>query len=206
MTRKYNDKVLVLATHNAGKVREIKSLLDPLKINSISAKDLNLPEPIEDGLTFTENAEIKSRASAKASGLPALADDSGLVVPILNGEPGIYSARWAFDPVKNTRNFSIAINKLEKEIKKKGESVAGQPAQFVCALSLCWPDNKVETVEGVISGSLTFPPKGLNGFGYDPIFIPKGHALTFGEMAPDNKDPISHRTIAFKKLISKCFE
>ena len=205
MTRKYNDKVLVLATHNTGKVNEIKNLLNPLKIKSISARDLNIPEPIEDGLTFIENAEIKSRASARTSGFPALADDSGLVVPILDGDPGIYSARWAFDPIKNTRNFSMAINKIEKTIQKKGENISGQPAHFVCALSLCWPDGDVETVEGVVSGSLTFPPKGSNGFGYDPIFIPENHVLTFGQMTPKKKDLISHRTIAFKKLVEKCF-
>jgi XTP/dITP diphosphohydrolase len=204
MARKLQEKKAVIASHNMGKVSEISELLSLYKITTVSAGELNLPEPEENGQTFIENAEIKARASAKGSGLVALADDSGLVVPILDGQPGIYSARWAADPRGKGGNFSYAIEKIKFAIKKTGNDVSGQQAYFVCALSLCWPDDYILSFEGYIQGTLTFPPRGNKGFGYDPIFLPENNSLTFGEMSPVEKHKISHRADAFKKLAGHC--
>jgi XTP/dITP diphosphohydrolase len=178
-------------------VREIAALLAPFGVEIVAAPDLGLPEPIETGASFRENAEIKARAAAKASGSPALADDSGLVVPALDGAPGIWSARWAGP----ARDFRIAMERVERELAGKTD----RRAHFVCALALAWPDGHCESFEGRVDGTLVWPPRGSRGFGYDPIFLPDGHAETFGEMAPEKKHAISHRADAFRKLVSACF-
>lgn len=201
MARKFDEKKLVVASHNAGKVREISELLLPYGIEVLSSAQLNLSEPIEDGDTFIANAEIKSRCATKESGLVSLADDSGLVVPALDGAPGIHSARYAYNPWKEERDFEYAMGKLNLELGKKDRS-----AYFVCVLSIAWPDGHVETFEGKVHGALTWPARGENGFGYDPMFIADGHTDTFGEMNPDAKHAISHRADAFKKLIDACFK
>jgi len=201
----FNEKTIVIASHNPGKIHEISSLLSPYGIETLSAKKLQLPEPKEDGKTFTENAEIKARASSKASGLAALADDSGLVIPVLGGKPGIYSARWTIDSFGNKKGFAYAMEKIRHTIMKKKLPPEGQKAHFTCALCLCWPDGHVLNLEGFVYGSITFPPRGNKGFGYDPIFIPENHVLTFGEMSPSIKDTLSHRADAFNKLAACCF-
>ena len=190
---------LVLATHNAGKVREITGLMRPFRIEVLSAGDLGLAEPEETGMTFIENAELKARAAAVASGMLALSDDSGLCVAGLDGAPGIYSARWA-GPDKD---FSVAMQRVENELKRRASD--NRRAYFVCALSLCWPDGYCESFQGDAHGQLVFPPQGSKGFGYDPIFMADGHAITFGEMDPDAKHAISHRARAFKQMIDACF-
>ena len=195
MARLLSDKELIIATHNNGKFEEITALLQPYKISTISAKDFGLPEPIEDGDTFIANAEIKARAASIRSGKPALSDDSGLVIPALGGAPGIHSARWA-GPEKN---FSIAMEKIEKQMKNQDPQ-----AYFVCALALIWPDGHIEAFEGKIMGSLVWPPRGDRGFGYDPIFLPKGYDITFGEFEPTAKHKISHRAEAFRQLTTAC--
>lgn len=201
MSRKFAEKKLVIASHNSGKVIEINALLNPFGVEAISAGELGLPEPVEDGLTFMANAELKARAAATGSNLPALADDSGLVVPVLGGDPGIYSARWAGE----NKDFDLAMQKIADAIKAKGQEPEGQSAYFACALSLCWPDGDIETLEGTVHGTLTFPPRGTHGFGYDPIFVPINYQLTFGEMDPAKKHQMSHRAAAFKKLVATCF-
>ena len=205
MERKFIERSILIASHNLGKVNEISKLLVPYKVTTVSARELGLPEPEETGQTFIENAKIKALAASTGSGLPALADDSGLVIPILNGDPGIFSARWALQPDGKNSNFTDAIKKIKRAIKKTGANAGGQEASFVCALSLCWPDGVIVSFKGVIRGSLAFPPQGNKGFGYDPIFIPEKRQLTFGEMDQVEKHQISHRAIAFKKLIEHCF-
>ncbi len=194
--RRFAGDRLVIASHNRGKIAEIADLLAPLGVDVVPAAALGLAEPEETGTTFRENAGLKARAAARASGLPALADDSGLAVEALGGAPGIRSARWA----GAARDFAAAMRKVEAALK-------GTPsrARFVCALALAWPDGHVETVEGTVSGRLRFPPKGDRGFGYDPIFVPDGHDITFGEMEPERKHAISHRADAFRKLLARCF-
>lgn len=192
--------LLVVASHNQGKVREIKALLGPHGIEPVSAGDLKLPEPEETGLTFIANAELKARAAADASGHPALADDSGLWVDALDGAPGIYSARWA-GPAKD---FRIAMARVEKELKEKGAKDFS--AKFVCALSIAMPPyngnkGEMKSFEGEVYGHLSFPPRGDRGFGYDPIFIPKGWDQTFAEIDPQTKNDMSHRAHAFTKLL-----
>jgi XTP/dITP diphosphohydrolase len=192
--------ILIVASHNLGKVREIKALLGPHGIEPISAKELGLPEPEETGASFAANAELKARAAADAGHHPALADDSGLWVDALDGAPGIYSARWA-GPAKD---FRVAMARVEKELvgKELLESKARDySAKFVCALSLAMPHGEIKTFEGEIHGHLTFPPKGLLGFGYDPIFIADGFEQTFGEIDPHVKNAMSHRARAFEKLL-----
>ena len=196
MARKFTEKKLVIASHNPGKVEEINDLLSPFGVDVVSAAELGLPEPIEDGDTFIANAEIKARAAAKSAELPALADDSGLVVPALDGDPGIYSARWAGEG----KNFDLAMHKVRQAIEAKGENPEGQKAYFASALSLCWPDNHCETLEGTVHGRLTFPPRGTKGFGYDPIFVPLNKRITFAQMKPKEKFKIDHRFNAFKKI------
>ncbi len=188
---------LIIATHNQGKVREFRELLAPLGFHVKSAGELNLPEPEETGTTFEANAELKAVAAATAAKLPALADDSGLAIPALDGAPGIYSARWA-GPAKD---FNLAMNRVAEELHKKGLEPSGTPAYFVCALSYARADGSVETVRGEIHGTLTFPARGENGFGYDPIFVANGYDKTFGEMEPDAKHLISHRAQAFAALL-----
>jgi XTP/dITP diphosphohydrolase len=186
---------LVVASHNEGKVREINALLAPFGIETLGAAALNLAEPEETGVTFAENAILKARAAALATGFYALSDDSGLVVDGLNGAPGIYSARWAGP----TKDFPFAMARIEKEL-------GGNPdrrAHFVCVLALAAPDGNCETYEGRVYGTLTFPPRGMRGFGYDPIFIPEAQRFTFGEMDPDAKHAISHRAKAFEKFVAQ---
>lgn len=190
-------ETLVLATHNPGKVREIEDLLRPFAVPVVAAGSLGLPEPEETGLTFIANAELKARAAAEGSGKPALADDSGLSVAGLGGAPGIYSARWA-GPGKD---FAVAMERVRTEL---GDN-PNRAAAFHCALSLAWPDGQIVTFEGIIEGTLTFPARGPHGFGYDPIFVPNGHSITFGEMDPAAKHAISHRARAFEQLVKAVF-
>ena len=186
---------LVIASHNEGKVREIRELLAPYGLNVIGAAQLGLPEPEETGSTFAENAKLKAEAASSASGLPALADDSGLSVAALDGAPGIYSARWS-GPKKD---FRIAMQRVEKEMI--GSSNPDKRAHFVCVLALSAPGAETETFEGRAYGTIDFPPRGQFGFGYDPIFMPEGHRFTFAEMDPHAKHAISHRAKAFEKFV-----
>ena len=197
--RPIGDK-LVIATHNPGKLREIAELIEPLGITCVGAKDLDLPEPEEIGNTFVDNADLKAREAADLSGLPALADDSGLCVDALHGAPGIFSARWAEDSDGN-RDWARAMEKVWREVEAAGPE-AGHDAHFACALAIAWPnDGQVENFEGRVDGTLTWPPRGSNGFGYDPIFVANGREVTFGEMDPAEKHSISHRADAFRKLV-----
>jgi XTP/dITP diphosphohydrolase len=198
MTRRFPGGTLVIASHNAGKVREIADLLRPYDADVVSAAELGLPEPEETGTTFTANAELKALAAARVSGLPALADDSGLAVAALDGRPGIHSARWA-GPEKD---FAGAMERIDHEL---GQG-ADRRAWFVCALTLAWPDGHCQSYEGRVTGTLVWPPRGDRGFGYDPMFLPDGGELTFGEMDADDKHAISHRAVAFRKLIEACFD
>lgn len=194
--RRFQGKQIVLATHNPGKVVEIAELVEPLGISVRSAGELGLAEPEETGETFAENAAFKARAAAVGAGLPALADDSGLCVDALGGDPGIYSARWA-GPDKD---FRIAMERVHDALAGKASA-----AHFACALALAWPDGHVEAVEGRVDGRLTWPPRGEKGFGYDPVFVAEGYDITFGEMEPERKHAISHRADAFRKLLARCF-
>jgi XTP/dITP diphosphohydrolase len=187
---------LVIASHNPGKVVEIEALLTPYGVAAVGASTLGLPEPEETGASFEANAALKARAASAASGLPALADDSGLVVPALDGAPGIYSARWAGP----TKDFRIAMERVHRELAEKDRN-----AHFVAVLALAWPDDEIATFRGEVYGQLTWPPRGERGFGYDPIFVPDGYDRTFGEIDPDLKHRISHRARAFAKLVEACF-
>ncbi len=187
---------LVVASHNSGKVREINELLAPLGIEAVSAASLALPEPEETEPTFMGNAALKARAAANASGLPALADDSGLEVAALGGAPGIYSARWA-GPEKN---FRMAMEQVWRELQEKGGR--DFTARFVCVLALAEPGGKAECFEGEARGRIVWPPRGEKGFGYDPIFVPEGHSRTFGEMSAEEKLPLTHRARAFEKFLA----
>lgn len=198
MARTFDGQKLVIASHNQGKVREIGELLAPFGVGTVSAGDLGLPEPVEDGLTFIANAEIKALAAATASGLPALADDSGLEVHALGGEPGIYSARWAGP----SKDFAVAM----KAVNEKLGDADDRGANFTCALTLAWPDGHMESFEGKVFGDLVWPMRGDRGFGYDPIFVPTGHEVTFAEMEPADKHAMSHRADAFRQLINACFK
>ena len=192
---------LVIATHNPGKLREIAELVEPLGITCVSAAELGLPEPEEIGNTFVDNADLKAREAADLSGLPALADDSGLAVDALHGLPGIFSARWAEDD-EGKRDFYRAMERVWNEVEAAGPD-AGRDAHFVCALSIAWPnDGQTEAFEGRVEGTLVWPPRGERGFGYDPIFVPAGGEQTFGEMEPTAKHAISHRADAFRKLVA----
>ena len=195
--RRFSADTLVIASHNKGKVGEIAELLRPYARAFRSAGDLNLPEPEETGTTFAANAELKARAIAAASGEVALADDSGLAVTALGGQPGIYSARWGGP----ARDFLLAMTRVNDELGANPD----RSAAFVCALSLAWPDGHCETVEGRVEGALVWPPRGANGFGYDPIFVPVGHSETFGELPAAAKHAMSHRADAFHKLVARCF-
>lgn len=199
MHRHFSSDQLVLATHNPGKVREIGDLLRPFAVSVVSVGELGLPEPEETGTTFIANAELKALAAARAARLPALADDSGLVVPALGGAPGVVSARWAGP----TKDFRIAMRRVEAELAALPDADAR--AFFACALSLAWPDEHIETFEGFVHGRLVFPPRGDHGFGYDPIFVADGYDITFGEMDPAEKHRISHRADAFRQLVDACF-
>lgn len=184
---------LVVATHNPGKARELAEILEG-RFELVSAGELGLGEPDETETTFAGNALLKARAAAEASGLVALADDSGLSVAALDGSPGIYSARWAGP----SKDFTAAMAKVEARLEEAG--ARDFTAWFTSALAVAWPDGPAVVVEGRIDGSLTFPPRGDRGFGYDPIFIAEGHTETFGELDPKLKDSISHRARAFAKL------
>lgn len=200
MARRLTEKRIVVASHNQGKVREIAELLKPFGIEPVSAGTLGLPEPEETETTFIGNALLKARAAALASGMPALADDSGLAVAALQGDPGIYSARWA-GPGKD---FGLAMNKVEDALQASGSR--DRSARFVCALALCWPDGEDVAFEGTVAGEMIWPPRGLHGFGYDPVFQATGQEITFGEMDPAEKHAISHRADAFRQLLDACFE
>jgi len=192
---------LVIATHNAGKLREIGDLLKPLGIECVGAEELDLPEPEEIGVSFADNADLKARAAADLSGLPALADDSGLCVDALHGKPGIVSARWAEDE-HGERDWRRAMERVWRETEAAGPE-AGHDAHFACALAIAWPnDGQAETFEGRVDGTLVWPPRGDRGFGYDPMFVPVGGDLTFGEMEPAAKHTISHRAAAFAKFVA----
>ncbi len=196
MARPWAAGKLVIASHNPGKIVEIAALLAPYSIATVPAVTLGLPEPEETGATFEDNAALKACAATSTSGLPALADDSGLVVPALGGAPGIYSARWA-GPGKN---FMAAMARVQRELGDRDRS-----AHFVAVLALARPDGETLLFRGEVYGRLSFPPRGERGFGYDPIFIPDGYSETFGEMDPAIKDTISHRARAFEKLVQACF-
>jgi XTP/dITP diphosphohydrolase len=201
---------LVIATHNPGKLAEMRELLAPYGIDAISAGELKLPEPDEIGMSFRENARIKAEAAATGSGLPAFSDDSGLAVDALDGAPGIYSARWA-GPDKN---FPRAMETIEQKLGARSATTPERrKAQFVSALCVAWPDGHAEEFEARVDGTLVWPPRGDQGFGYDPMFLPDGHTRTFGEMPSEEKHGLpprgkglSHRARAFVKLAEACFE
>lgn len=193
-TRRLTPGKLVVATHNRGKVVELKDLFEPLGFEVVSAIELNLPEPEETEDSFAGNAILKARAAAEATGAPALSDDSGLAVTALGGAPGIYSARWAGEP----RDFRLAMEKVNRELDEIGAQ--DRSAKFVCALAVVWPDGHAEVYEGEVHGQIVWPPRGDQGFGYDPVFVAEGEEITFGEMDPARKHVMSHRAAAVKLL------
>ena len=195
--RRFAEPLLVVATHNPGKLVEIADLLRPYGISTVSARALGLAEPEETGTTFEANAELKAHAAARGVGLPALADDSGLAVHGLGGAPGIVSARWA----GSRKDFSVAMARVQRELADN----ADRRAHFVAVLALAWPDGHCETFRGEVHGHVVWPPRGTKGFGYDPIFVADGYDITFGEMEPATKHDVSHRAVAFRKLVAACF-
>ena len=195
MPRRFTGDRLVVASHNQGKVEEISALLAPFAIDAVSAGTLGLAEPEETGTSFEANAALKAKAAADASGLPAIADDSGLVIPALGGAPGIYSARWA----GASKDFGFAMKRVHAELGDRDRS-----ARFVAVLALAWPDGSLELFRGEALGRLVWPPRGERGFGYDAMFVPLGGSQTFGEMEPAEKHKISHRAHAFAKLVEGC--
>ena len=201
MARAFDEPKLIVASHNKGKLVEIADLLSRFAVETVGADALGLPEPEEIGDTFIANAELKALAAATKAGLPALSDDSGLAVDALEGAPGIYSARWA--ETANGRDFDFAMHKIEMALHQKGD--VPRTARFICALTLAWPDGHVESFEGKVEGTLVWPMRGKNGFGYDPIFLPLGGDMTFGEMEPAAKHAMSHRADAFTQLVDACF-
>lgn len=212
--RKLDTKTIVVASHNAGKIREIEDLIGPFGFSARSAAELNFEEPDETGTTFEENATIKALASAKASGLPALSDDSGLVIDALDGAPGVYTANWA-EKEDGTRDFAMAMEKVEKALAEKGATEAkDRTARFVSVLCLAWPDGHTELFRGEVEGHVVWPPRGTEGFGYDPVFRPDGYETTFGEMSAEEKHgwkpgdaaALSHRARAFKRFVETCLK
>jgi XTP/dITP diphosphohydrolase len=212
--RRLDTKTIVVASHNAGKIREIQDLIGPLGFTAKSAADLNFAEPDETGTTFEENATIKAVASARASGLPALSDDSGLVVDELGGEPGVYTANWA-ETGDGTRDFGMAMRKVESALEEAGAvSAERRGARFVSVLCLAWPDGHTELFRGEVEGTVVWPPRGTQGFGYDPVFQPRGYDITFGEMSAEQKhgwkpgepQALSHRARAFRLFVETCLE
>ena len=199
---------LVVATHNPGKLKEMRELLEPFHVEAVAASTLGLDAPEETGASFRDNARIKATAAARASGLAAFADDSGLVVDALDGAPGIHSARWAGE----SRNFRHAMEKVERMLRERDAfDPAARRAHFVSALCVAWPDDHREEFEAAVDGTLVWPPRGEKGFGYDPMFLPDGHGLTFGEMSSEDKHGLpprgrglSHRARAFLKLAEAC--
>lgn len=201
MTRKFSGKALVVATHNAGKLKEIRAMLGGEGLELSTLDDHKLPAPPEDGETYLENGTAKALAAAKATGLPALADDSGLSVTALDGAPGVYSADWADTNPDGSRDFAPALAKVN-EMLGDGKD---RSAAFVCCLVLAWPDGHVEHVEGRVNGEIVWPPRGDGGFAYDVIFQPGGYNRTFAELSQDEKNGISHRAEALRKMREKCF-
>lgn len=210
--RKLDTKTIIVASHNQGKIREIADLVAPFGFSAMSAADLNFAEPEETGTTFEENAAIKALASARASGLPGLSDDSGLVVDALDGAPGVYTADWA-ETGDGSRDFEMAMEKVEKALREKGVTGPdGRGARFVSVLCLAWPDGHTELFRGEVEGRVVWPPRGTAGFGYDPVFQPDGYERTFGEMTAEEKhgwrpggaDALSHRARAFKIFVETC--
>ncbi len=212
--RKLETRTIVVASHNAGKIAEIADLIGPLGFSAKSAAELNFAEPEETGTTFEENAAIKALASAKASGMPALSDDSGLVVDALDGAPGVYTANWA-ERADGSRDFPMAMEKVQKALADKGATSADRrTGRFVSVLCLAWPDGHTEFFRGEVEGLIAWPPRGTSGFGYDPIFQPLGYDTTFGEMTaqekhgwkPGDAAALSHRARAFKLFVETCLE
>ncbi len=212
--RKLDTKTIVVASHNAGKIREIGDLIAPFGFSARSAAELRFEEPDETGTTFEENATIKALASAKASGLPALSDDSGIVIDALDGAPGVYTANWA-EKEDGTRDFAMAMEKVEKALGEKGATDAkDRTARFVSVLCLAWPDGHTELFRGEVEGHMVWPPRGDKGFGYDPVFQPEGFETTFGEMSAEEKhgwkpgdaSALSHRARAFKVFVETCLK
>ena len=210
--RKLDTKTIVVASHNAGKIAEIAELIGPLGFSAKSAAELSFDVPDETGTTFEENAAIKALASAEKSGLPSLADDSGICVDALDGQPGVYTADWA-ETSDGSRDFAMAMEKVENALAEKGATAPEQrTARFVCVLCLAWPDGHTETFRGEVEGTLIWPPRGDKGFGYDPIFQPEGYDKTFGELTSDEKhgwkpgdaQALSHRARAFKLFVETC--
>ena len=202
MTRKFVEKELIVATHNAGKLAEMDDLLGPFGITVRGAAELDLDEPEETETTFIGNARIKAKAAVEATGLPALSDDSGIQVDALGGAPGVYTADWA--ETGNGRDFVMAMERVNRELEAKNEPHP-RTARFCCTLVLAWPDGHEEIFEGVMPGQVVWPMRGNNGHGYDPIFVPDGHDVTFAEMPTDLKNSISHRADAVSKLVKGCF-
>lgn len=212
--RKLDTKTIVVASHNQGKIREIADLIGPFGFSAKSAAELNFIEPEETGTTFEENARIKALASATAAGLPALSDDSGLVIDALDGAPGVYTANWA-ETEDGTRDFSMAMEKVERALAERGATRPDErTARFVSVLCLAWPDGHTEIFRGEVEGQVVWPPRGTAGFGYDPVFQPEGYQRTFGEMTAEEKhgwkpgdpDALSHRARAFKLFVETCLE
>lgn len=198
MARRFEEPKLVLATHNPGKVGELVELLAPWGVEVVSAGALGLPEPEETGETFVDNALLKARAAMEATGLPALADDSGLAVSGLDGRPGVHTADWAGSP----RDFTRAMRRVQDELGKNSD----RSAAFMSTLALIWPDGHHEIFEGKVEGELVWPPRGEIGWGYDPMFAPEGSPRTYGEMSAEEKHSTSHRARALRKLVAACFE
>ncbi|MCW5748189.1 MAG: RdgB/HAM1 family non-canonical purine NTP pyrophosphatase [Alphaproteobacteria bacterium] len=204
MARRFTGAQLLVATHNRGKAEEIRQMLHGTGVEVVSAADLGLTAPEETGATFEANAKLKARAASAASGLPALADDSGLCVLALDGQPGVATADWEGP----TRDAMVGMRRIQQELATRGivESAEARRATFVCVLVLAWPDGHCEIVRGEMPGHIVWPPRGSQGHGYDPTFQPDGSALTCAEMAPDAKNAISHRGAALRKLLAACFQ
>lgn len=200
--RAFTDKRLLIATHNGGKLDEMRALLGPYGIEVVGAAEMGLAEPAETEVTFAGNARIKARAAVEATGLPVLADDSGICVDALNGAPGVYTADWA--ETGQGRDFLMAMTRTWDELQA-ARAPEPRTAQFRCTLVLMWPDGHDEVVEGVLPGRVVWPPRGAEGHGYDPIFVPDGHDQTLGEMTPEMKNSLSHRARAMQKLVEACF-
>ncbi|SDD46875.1 XTP/dITP diphosphohydrolase [Paracoccus isoporae] len=200
--RKFEGRQLLVATHNAGKLAEMRALLAPYGVEVVGAAEMALPEPEETEDNFVGNARIKARAAVAATGLPALADDSGICVDALDGAPGVYTADWA--ETGSGRDFGMAMERTWRELEARG-APHPRKAQFRCTLVLAWPDGHEEIFEGVLPGQVVWPPQGVEGHGYDPIFQPDGHDMTLGRMRPQDKNAISHRAVAVRKLLEGCF-
>ncbi len=203
MTRKFEGSRLLVATHNQGKLDEIAHLLEPFGVSVVGAKEMNLPEPDETETTFVGNARIKAHAAAQATGLPALADDSGIEIDALNGAPGVYTADWA--ETENGRDFVMAMTRTHDKLEEI-DAPLPRTARFCCTLVLAWPDGHDEVFPGIMPGQVVWPMRGDQGHGYDPIFQPEGYDITFGEMDRWEKNKISHRADAFRKFVVGCFD